>query len=280
MKKATFKKMACCMCAAAASAATLVTFASCETSYPKAEIVVTFNDTSYTLTYELARKLAPATVRHFIELADEGFYDGLCVHDYSSTKWITGGYKAAENDDVDLEEVRYFDIVKDWNLTQSVWLSDEKKDAADTVYGEFSANAYKVENSGAWKQTYGSISMFYTEKSVEDKVYVDRYDGDGQSYRPYKYNSATSLFYFYTSASEASSDKYCTFGRLDEDGEEQFKKLTAAVSEYEDSLGEESFTQSVTLPCDTGAPLNTESTVTANVPKKAIVIASVKIKKY
>ena len=40
MKKTTFKKMACCMCAAAASAATLVTFASCETSYPKAEIVV------------------------------------------------------------------------------------------------------------------------------------------------------------------------------------------------------------------------------------------------
>ena len=279
MKKVTFKKMACCMCAAAASAATLATFASCETSYPKAEIVVTFNDSSYTLTYELARKLAPATVRHFIELADNGFYDGLCVHDYSSTKWITGGYRTAEND-VDLKEVAYFDIVKDWDLTQSVWLSADKKDATNTVYGEFSDNAYKVENSGAWKQTYGSISMFYTEKSVEDKVYVDRYDGDGQSYRPYKYNSATSLFYFYTSTSEASSAKYCTFGRLDEDGAEQFKKLTAAVSEYEESLGDESFTQSVTLTCNTGAPQNTESTVTANVPKKAIVITSVKIKKY
>ncbi|MDD6995752.1 MAG: peptidylprolyl isomerase [Candidatus Borkfalkiaceae bacterium] len=279
MKKVTFKKLACCMCAAAASAATLVTFASCETSYPKAEIVIDFNGSSYTLTYELARKLAPATVRHFIELADKGFYDGLCVHDYSSTKWITGGYKAAEGDDLDLEEVAYFDIVKDWNLTQSVWLSADKKDPANTVYGEFSANAYKVE-SGAWKQTYGSISMFYTDKSVEDKVYVDRYDGDGQSYKPYKYNSATSLFYFYTSSSESSSNKYCTFGRLDEDGKEEFDKLTAAISDYEESLGDESFTQSVSLTCDTGAPLDTDSVITANVPKKAIVISSVKIKKY
>lgn len=279
MKKSTFKRMACCMCAAAASAATLVTFASCETSYPKAEITVTFNDASYTLTYELARKLAPATVRHFIELADKGFYDGVCVHDYSSSKWITGGYKTAESD-VDLEEIHYFDVVKDWNLTQSVWLYAEKQEPTNTIYGEFSANAYKVKNSGAWKQTYGSISMFYVDKSVNDSVYVDRYDGDGQSYRPYKYNSATSLFYFYTSSSEASSDKYCTFGRLDEDGKEQFKTLAAAISEYEESLGEEAFTQRATLPCDTGAPLNTDSTVSANVPKKAIVISSVKITKY
>ena len=122
--------------------------------------------------------------------------------------------------------------------------------------------------------------MFYVDKSVKDSVYVDRYDGDGQRYRPYKYNSATSLFYFYTSSSEASSDKYCTFGRLDEDGKEQFKTLAAAISGCEESLGEEAFTQRVTLPCDTGAPLNTDSTVSANVPKKAIVISSVKITKY
>ena len=97
MKKSLLKKIACCACAATASVVSLATFASSETSYPKAEIKVSFEGETYTLTYELARKLAPSTVRHFIELADNGFYDGLCVHDYSTSKWITGGYKQGED---------------------------------------------------------------------------------------------------------------------------------------------------------------------------------------
>lgn len=277
MKKATLKKLACCICAAATSSVALATFASCETSYPKAEIVVSFNDVDYTLNYELARKLAPATVRHFIELADNGFYDGVCIHDYSATKWITGGYKMQGDE---LEEIDYFNVVSSYGLTQSVWLLPDKQSPTDTVYGEFTKNSYKV-SSGAWKQTYGSLSMFYTDKTTDEEVYVDRFDGEGQSYKSYKYNSATSLFYFYVSSSQTSSDNYCTFGKLVDKSKDTFDSLVSAISDYaEDTYGDEGFTTSEKLSANKGDLLETNTTVTANVPKKPIIVKSVNIKKY
>ena len=143
MKKNIFKKFTAAACLTAVAATTLFTFASCETSYPKAEITVSFNDTDYTLKYELARKLAPSTVRHFIELADNNFYDGLCVHSYETSKWIAGGYKVAEgDDDTKLEEIDYFAAVKNFSLTQTVWASPNKENPTGTVYGEFSKNNY------------------------------------------------------------------------------------------------------------------------------------------
>ena len=283
MKKNIFKKFTAAACLTAVAATTLFTFASCETSYPKAEITVSFNDTDYTLKYELARKLAPSTVRHFIELADNNFYDGLCVHSYETSKWIAGGYKVAEgDDDTKLEEIDYFAAVKNFALTQTVWASPNKENPTGTVYGEFSKNNYKVEGTGAWKQTYGSLSMFYTSKDAEDSVYVDRFDGNGQSYKPYKYNSATSLFYFYTSSSDsAASDNYCTFARLEEKSRDKFAKLLKAVSDYSsDAYGDDGFTEEKKLTANAGDPFESSSTVTAKVPKKAIVIKSVKIKKY
>ncbi len=282
MKKNIFKKITVAACLAAAATTTLFTFASCETSYPKAEITVSFDGEDYTLKYELARKLAPATVRHFIELADKNFYDGLCVHSYETSKWIAGGYKVTDAGDTELEEIDYFAAVKDFNLTQTVWASTNKENPTNTVYGEFSKNNYKVEGTGAWKQTYGSISMFYTSKDSEDSVYVDRFDGEGQSYKQYQYNSATSLFYFYTSTSDAAaSDNYCTFARLDEKSKDTFDSLLKAVADYsEENYGDDGFTEEKKLPSNAGDPFEPVSTVTAKVPKKAIVIKSVKIKKY
>ena len=181
-----------------------------------------------------------------------------------------------------LYAVFYFAAVKNFSLTQTVWASPNKENPTGTVYGEFSKNNYKVEGTGAWKQTYGSLSMFYTSKDAEDSVYVDRFDGNGQSYKPYKYNSATSLFYFYTSSSDsAASDNYCTFARLEEKSRDKFAKLLKAVSDYSsDAYGDDGFTQEKKLTANAGDPFETSSTVTAKVPKKAIVIKSVKIKKY
>lgn len=282
MKKNILKKLTLGACVAAAATASLFTFASCETSYPKAEITVSFDGEEYALKYELARKLAPATVRHFIELADKKFYDGLCVHSYETSKWIAGGYKPSESNNTELEEIDYFAAVKDFNLTQSVWALPNKERATNTVYGEFSKNSYKVGGTGAWRQTYGSISMYYTAKSTEDSVYVDRFDGEGQSYKQYKYNSATSLFYFYTSTSDAAaSSDYCTFARLDEKSKDTFDKLLKAVSDYsQENFGDDGFTEEKRLPANAGDEFEPASTVTAKVPKKAIVIKSVKIKKY
>ena len=54
-----------------------------------------------------------------------------------------------------------------------------------------------------------------------------------------------------------------------------------AVSDYSsDAYGNDGFTEEKKLTANAGDPFETSSTVTAKVPKKAIVIKSVKIKKY
>lgn len=280
VKKGILKKIACTTCVAMAAAVSLATFASCETSYPKAEIKLSFEGETYTLNYKLARKLAPATVRHFIELADEGYYDGVCIHDYTSSKWYTGGYKMAS--DGSLEELKYFDIVQSYDLTSTVWADQDGKDTTYTVYGEFSTNNYEVK-SGAWKQTFGSISMYYTDKtSVDDQVYVQRYDGK-KSYRLYRYNSATSLFYFYASSSAVSTDKYCTFGQLEDDSTDDFQSLVDAIADYTDDLDDgDEFTKEQSVSANTGDRWaeDAASSITVKVPVSPIVVVSVKIKKY
>ena len=64
-----------------------------ETGRPRARITVEFNGTEYVIDFELYRDMYPQTVRHFIELADEGFYDDTVIHDYTSNDIYGGGYK-------------------------------------------------------------------------------------------------------------------------------------------------------------------------------------------
>ena len=157
------------ICAALAGVsvfASAMMFSACTTSHPKVEMKIAFHGETYTLEYKLYRKRAPSTVQHFLELVEHGYYDGLCVHDYnsSSEKLYTGGYTYDANQTADggLVEKNYFDIVKDWNMTQTVWDINDK-DPVYTLYGEFSDNGFSVEN-GALKQSYGSLTMYYTPK--------------------------------------------------------------------------------------------------------------------
>jgi hypothetical protein len=78
--------------AVSASFACVSTFTACETARPKVEMEIVFQDETYTLEYELYRKIAPATVAHFLTLADNGYYDGLCVHDYADSRMYSGAY--------------------------------------------------------------------------------------------------------------------------------------------------------------------------------------------
>lgn len=181
-----------------------------------------------------AQRLPP--LQHFLELVEHGYYDGLCVHDYnsSSEKLYTGGYTYDANQTADggLVEKNYFDIVKDWNMTQTVWDINDK-DPVYTLYGEFSDNGFSVEN-GALKQSYGSLTMYYTPKE-KCATYVDvkRSDGKGNDAKLYKYNSATSLFYIsLSSSSSGSGTSYCTFATLEDDSVEVLDDLKAAITDY------------------------------------------------
>ena len=114
MKK-TMKKVIGAALASACVFASATTFAGCTTSHPEVQMKIEFNNKTYTLEYKLYRKIAPATVQHFMDLVDANYYDGLCVHDYQTNRWYTGGYEYdADNTEVygGLVEKNYFDAVK------------------------------------------------------------------------------------------------------------------------------------------------------------------------
>ncbi len=268
----------------------VTSFTACETSEPEVEIEIEFNGETYTLEYTLYRKIAPSTVNHFIALAENGYYDGLCVHNYSGTRMYTGGYTYAEGgENGGLEYKDYYATVKAdsfKNFKHTVWSDSAKEDPTYTLYGEFEKNNFVVTN-GALRETFGSLTMYYTSKDSEDDVYAQRADGNGADWKTYQYNSATSLFYISISETEKSNDNYCTFATLDEDSEEELKALRDAISAYWKSAygsdAEESdFVTEVEISVDEDDAFvgEKEPTATYKVPNKEIRIKKVEVTKY
>lgn len=274
-------------------------FAGCTTQHPEVTITYSFNGKEYTVTYTLSRNDAPKTVQHFLELADAGYYDGMCVHNYTSDAMYSGGYKLVESE---LEEVDYFSAVKQLEqekgitFTQSVWTADEERTPLYTLYGEFSANGVVNEYARENRHAAGALVMYYTDKgSFSGDVSVERADGgknnDGNSIQNVRYstNSATSLFYTFRGESSSQLDeKYCVFGMADEDDyQNQLENgLFAAIREQEDALGEDdTFTEEISKEVNAFDPFEAVQKSylkeTFYTPKdKPIIIQSVKVRKY
>ncbi len=288
MKK-FLKKAVCGILAITAVSASVATFSGCETSHPEVQMEIEFNGKTYTLEYKLYRKIAPATVNHFLKLAENGYYDGVCVHDYdaSGSKLYTGGYTAADNE-YGLEYKPYYDIVKTYeNFPTTVWLDGKGGTPTYTVRGEFSANNFVVEN-GYVEQTFGSLTMYYTEKDSDVKVAVERADGESTSNKKYDYNSATSLFYISLSESTSTNTKYCTFATLEDGSVEDLKDLKEAIASYiADNYGSNeeentSFVTSQVVEVDRDDVFvgESENTEIYDVPNEPIVIKKVSVTKY
>ena len=220
----------------------------------------------------------------------------MCIHDYQSGALYTGGYRLEENDSGDgkLVEVDYFNTVKQLEsekgitFTQSVWMKDETP--LYTVYGEFTDNGVQNERSREYRHSSGALVMYYTDKGkFNDDVIVERADGgknnDGNAKQEVQYskNSATSLFYTYTSSSSSALDsKYCVFGMADE---EEFETFIEVIEEYVNSLEEVSFTEEFTERLNKYEPFEAlkkgdiEATFKTPVDKP-IIMKSVKVTKY
>lgn len=284
MFKTKMKRVLCGALALCGVLGCTATMTACETSHPKVEMQIEFNGKTYELEYKLYRKIAPATVEHFLTLAENGYYNGLCVHDYTSEKWYTGGY-TYENDN--LVYKKYYDIVKNYaNFPVSVWEDSDKTLPTYTLYGEFYENAdFTVEN-GALDQTFGSLTMFYTAKDVEQQVVIERHNGEGVALRNYEENSATSLFFISLASEKKTDANYCTFATLDEDSVETLEALKADVEEYisenYDDESDEVFAPEteVEIDADDAYVGNKDNQEKYNVPQKAIVIKSVEVKKF
>lgn len=292
---------------AAASACTV------KTKHPRAKITIEFNEQTYNIEYTLYRNMYPRTVQHFIELADEGFYNGMIIHNYSSTDWFTGAYSynaseyetafgnsagaLREHLDECSKEQQYHDLAG--KLTPSVYerlvydakgketVSDE--DALPTLIGEFADNDHRIEK-GAVRAEFGVLKMYYYDKGEDNRQKVVIKNSFNQLLEhDYRYNCATSVFAIQTADSSSYSEsKYAIFARLrNGKAEKSLNALSDAIEDYISdnfSTTSKSFTTSLTTQVDNldsfakegGQAIDATFTLTA----KPIIIKTVKITKY
>lgn len=291
------KRILCVSGSALMLAAGALSLTSCESAWPKVTVNMTFNGRSYSVAYRLNREYFPQTVRHFIELAESGYYDGMAFHDYSSEGMYTGAYRYNADEAYGLEEVNYFEYIeaKKLSLTQSVFKKTDgtpkAEDGLNTLFGEFENNGYTITNNS---QNYGmekkgSLVMYYspaTDVSDSFKVTteVSRASGDAKyQKKDYSYNSATSLFYVSFSAKSVVNKNYCVFGDLfDDKAQTVYNDLISAINDYIDSCDEENgFTEEAVLATHVGDPYygGYNLTATYDVPRTPIVITSMKVDK-
>lgn len=257
------------------------TLTACETPHPEVQITLSFNDETYTLDYVLYRNITPATVNHFLALAENKYYDGLCVHDCQSDALYTGAY-SYENEK--LVYKNYYEEVASY-IPQTVWLDSEKENPTYTLYGEFEANHFSVEN-GDLSESFGALVMYYSDKNTESEVYVQRNQDGKLAPRAYEQNSATSQFFISLKETTAENNDYCVFATLKENSVSVLQDLQTAIADYvSDTYGEDEEADFVTeteMEIDEDDEMlgGNGSTVSYDVPNEPIVVTSVKVKKY
>ncbi len=298
-----FKRVACaalavCTIGAAASMAGC----SVETDHPTVQFTIAFNEVDYKVEYKLYRNMYPQTVRHFIELADNGFYDNTIIHNYSANDWYGGGYTydathysvehahaSYFSTDANSKEQAYVDLFSAGKLTATVFKSGyehamTKENALPTLIGEFKSNDHTIKQ-GELKTQFGALRMYYYKNDSVTKVPI--LTGQGQKLsRDFKYNCATSIFAMQLGdSSSLSANDYCLFGILN--GEENVTKL----QNLEDAIvtfannqhgGTSSFTSKIDVVNveNLATVIEPGTEVSFSVPKTAIVIKSVKVTKY
>lgn len=266
MKSKLFKKIALCF-ASALVVCSVGSIAACkpETAHPEVRITYSFNGETYEVEYKLYRNMYPHTVRHFIELSDEGFYDGTIIHNYQTNDWFTGAYSYDEADytaKVDNAEQmsEYFELPSSGGdtayghskedaynqlfaagkLSASVYSNHnygddgkefvESKDVLPTVMGEFYNNINQEIEKGRLTADYGCLKMYYYEKESRQKVYVTP-TNDQIILADYRRNCATSVFALQTGVSSSYSEtNYSVFAQLKDT--ENFDKFVTAVKDY------------------------------------------------
>ena len=114
---------------------------------------------------------------------------------------------------------------------------------------------------------------------------MQRADGKGYNSKPYKCNSATSLFYISTGSSNSVSSSYCTFATLkDDDSTDKLKELMTAIEEYIADEYEETadFVSEVTVTVDEEDRYMAAAREkqTYKVPNTPITVEYIKVKSY
>ena len=269
-----------------------------ETDHPTVKITVEVRpDTQYSSTYELEytlyRNMYPNTVRHFIELADSGFYNNMIVHDYQAADWLSGGYKydAASyssgatsgtlSDYFNNEDISkandYISLFESGALTPSVYDSANPDVAWPTLVGEFSSNRSPEIKQGQFSAEAGVLKMYYYTKNTKERVLVKFNDGTKYT-RQYMYNCATSIFAMQVAGgTNISGANYCAFGRISNGN--TLNKLVEATSDINSTS---TISNIFVDNWDTYSPDRGDQSISVSFkqPSEPIIIKSVKVTKY
>lgn len=243
----------------ACMAGTVVASSACniETRHPKVRITVEFNNQNYELDYTLYRNMYPNTVRRFIELTENGFYNDMLIHDYRSADWLSGGFEYNAVDyaaaaDVNAyadyleehsKEQQFMDLFNAENspISRSVY-ADSAYDSNDkvivddtsalpTLIGEFKNNINQEIEKGSLTAEQGVLKMYYYSKDSTGKVHVKPTDDSVVWNADYKTNCATTVFAMQVgSGSSLTESDYCVFGKMDSTN--KLVELINAVSDY------------------------------------------------
>ena len=291
MSKKIFKKIACGALAAISVFGCASSFTACKTSHPQVTMQIEFNGETYNLKYKLYRKVAPKTVEHFLWLAENGYYDGLCIHDYDAKalKMYAGAYSATADKESGLEYKEYYKTIATYenyaSFPHSVWEDSKQEKPLYTLYGEFyEGTSFEVEN-GKLQQSFGSLTMYYedisTYSTASNSVWIQKNSDDAMAEKEYKYNSATSKFFISLSTGKTPSNVYCTFATLKNDSvlEDFQDDLNAYIEEY---YADESFVteRSIAVNSDDKVVGHFDIEKKFEIPKEPIVINYVKVTKY
>lgn len=318
MKFGKIKKLIACMALSTTvvCAAATATGCSAETDHPEVSITYEFNGKKYVIEYTLYRNMYPNTVRHFLELTENGFYNNTVIHDMESNDWFGGAYSydaekysaQATSSDAMSDYYSFYDyetgtyiskeneydrLYKADKLSATVYSNIaykgqtqviDKQYKLPTLIGEFSDNQHKIDN-GALTADYGCLKMYYSTRQTKKKVYVTP-AGGGIAYSDYSKNCATYVFGMQVgTTSTYVASQYCVFAKIKDDS--KLEKLVEAVQDYNDdkygtSVSEHYFQPEVDV--DTLDKFDEEADAvkkeTFRSPKTAIVIKSVKIVKY
>lgn len=262
--------------AISASLSCLSFMTACQTDRPKVQMEIAFQNKSYVLDYTLYRKVAPATVEHFLTLAGNGYYDNVVVHDYNDSRMYTGAYEHAETEDSGLKYKPYYDIVKTYDYFPTTVYTQGKTEKLYTLIGEFPDNDLEVKN-GRKKESFGTLSMFYTDKE-EDKYNVTvQHPVAGTDTRDYKYNSTTSMFFISIGTAETSNNKYCTFATLNEEDKDVLTDLKEAIGKYLEDNADALETKNVKIDADDPFVGATNKTASYDVLQSPVTIKKVKV---
>lgn len=301
LTKTIFCATALCMTGAlaATSACTL------ESKHPTVKITVEFDGNDYELDYTLYRNLYPNTVRRFIELAENNFYDGTVIHDYNANDWFGGGFSYVQEEydaavsggsvteylETHSKEDAFMQLFKEGYLTPTVYSAyryDEKdnrvlvaEDALPTLVGEFNNNIQQTIESGALTESFGTLKMYYYGKESSNKVYVTPTEGSNVMAN-YKTNCATMLFAMQVgSSSSLTASDYCIFGRMEKT--DKLTELTQAVNDeisYDDAIKANSVTVENAVEVFSTDPADSNMDKDFSLPSKVIVVKEVKVTKY